>query len=143
MRSALQQQQPAGSGTLRVRRDIAKLFAEQPQQRSLFLQALAAMQATHYDNPDSYFQLAGAGAAGTSLWDPGARPSAACAGTRAAEHQPKPTIALPFFRPAGIHGLPNMAYQGIVNPDAPYSPRSEEYRWGGYCPHGSVDFPTW
>lgn len=47
-------------------------------QRSLFLQALAAMQAAPWQDNDSYFQL------------------------------------------AAIHGLPYMAYNGAINPAAPY-----------------------
>ncbi|PPQ85895.1 hypothetical protein CVT25_015834 [Psilocybe cyanescens] len=44
-----------------------------------------------------------------------------------------------FFQVAGIHGLPNTAWDGAVG-SKPFDPNSQ---WGGYCTHGSVLFPTW
>ncbi|CAG8572793.1 11162_t:CDS:2 [Dentiscutata heterogama] len=48
-----------------------------------------------------------------------------------------------FYQIAGIHGLPFTAYDGI---EGAYPYRSSEFlggRWGGYCHHGDVIFPTW
>ncbi|KDR79498.1 hypothetical protein GALMADRAFT_208846 [Galerina marginata CBS 339.88] len=44
-----------------------------------------------------------------------------------------------FFQVAGIHGLPNITWDGATG-DQPFDPDSQ---WGGYCTHGSVLFPTW
>jgi tyrosinase len=40
-----------------------------------------------------------------------------------------------FFQVGGIHGLPNIPWDGVTGIPNP--------RWGGYCTHGSVLFPTW
>ena len=45
-----------------------------------------------------------------------------------------------FFSVGGIHGLPNIPWDGAVG-DTPFVPNSRQ--WGGYCTHGSVLFPTW
>ena len=45
-----------------------------------------------------------------------------------------------FFQVAGIHGLPNQPWDGVVG-STPFDPNSGQ--WGGYCTHGSVLFPTW
>ena len=45
-----------------------------------------------------------------------------------------------FFSVAGIHGLPNIPWDGAVG-DTPFD--SSSGQWGGYCTHGSVLFPTW
>jgi tyrosinase len=44
-----------------------------------------------------------------------------------------------FFQVAGIHGLPNIPWDGATG-DQPFDPNTQ---WGGYCTHGSVLFPTW
>lgn len=40
-----------------------------------------------------------------------------------------------FFQVGGIHGLPYIPWDGVTGIPSP--------RWGGYCTHGSVLFPTW
>ena len=45
-----------------------------------------------------------------------------------------------FFGVGGIHGLPNIAWDGAVGATS-FDPNSGQ--WGGYCTHGSVLFPTW
>jgi len=45
-----------------------------------------------------------------------------------------------FFSVAGIHGLPNKAWDGDIG-NTPFDPNSGQ--WGGYCTHGSTLFPTW
>ncbi|KAH9940686.1 photo-regulated tyrosinase [Amylocystis lapponica] len=42
-----------------------------------------------------------------------------------------------FFQIGGIHGLPNVEWNGSG------SDKSASTEWGGYCTHGSVLFPTW
>lgn len=45
------------------------------------------------------------------------------------------TDPLSYFQIAGIHGYPEVPWDGVVGtPDPP---------WVGYCTHGAVVFPTW
>ncbi|CAG8567940.1 21643_t:CDS:2 [Dentiscutata erythropus] len=50
-----------------------------------------------------------------------------------------------FYAVAGIHGLPYAPYDLL--PGEKMSPsdwnKSETTRWGGYCHHGDILFPTW
>src|SRR5438094_206541 len=48
-----------------------------------------------------------------------------------------------FYQISGIHGLPYTAYDGVTG-ERPYM--SSEFklgRWGGYCHHRDILFPTW
>ena len=45
------------------------------------------------------------------------------------------SLTLSSFQIGGIHGLPNVAWNGVRGISG--------WAWGGYCTHGSVLFPTW
>jgi tyrosinase len=50
-----------------------------------------------------------------------------------------------FFAVAGIHGLPYKPYnllEGEKEPSTDWR-EGETNRWGGYCHHGDILFPTW
>ncbi|CAG8539060.1 22035_t:CDS:2 [Gigaspora margarita] len=50
-----------------------------------------------------------------------------------------------FYAVAGIHGLPYVPYDLLPDETIPSSDwnSSETNRWGGYCHHGDILFPTW
>ncbi|CAG8584266.1 17020_t:CDS:2, partial [Cetraspora pellucida] len=50
-----------------------------------------------------------------------------------------------FYQVAGIHGLPFEPYDGVTGGAHEYKNETDwqEGRFGGYCHHGSVLFPTW
>ena len=51
-----------------------------------------------------------------------------------------------FYAVAGIHGLPFVPYDQLPGEKIPYSDWPEgkkDGRWGGYCHHGDILFPTW
>ncbi|KAF0547081.1 Tyrosinase [Gigaspora margarita] len=48
-----------------------------------------------------------------------------------------------FYQIAGIHGLPFTAYDGVEGGNPYQSLELSKGRWGGYCHHGDVIFPTW
>jgi tyrosinase len=45
-----------------------------------------------------------------------------------------------FFQVGGIHGLPNIPWDGVTG-NPLFNPQPSQ--WKGYCTHGSVLFPTW
>ncbi|CAG8476361.1 1811_t:CDS:2 [Cetraspora pellucida] len=50
-----------------------------------------------------------------------------------------------FYAVAGIHGLPFVPYDQLPGEKEPNTDwkASDENRWGGYCHHGDILFPTW
>ncbi|CAG8657383.1 2553_t:CDS:2 [Dentiscutata erythropus] len=48
-----------------------------------------------------------------------------------------------YYQVAGIHGLPYTAYDGVTGANPYNSSEFSEGRWGGYCQHGNILFPTW
>jgi tyrosinase len=46
--------------------------------------------------------------------------------------------SLSHFSMSGIHGLPYVQWEGAGS-----NHPVQGSRWGGYCTHGSVLFPTW
>ena len=46
---------------------------------------------------------------------------------------------LSYYSIAGIHGLPSVPWDDVVNQFVPKSAAL----FGGYCPHGLLIFPTW
>jgi tyrosinase len=50
-----------------------------------------------------------------------------------------------FFAVAGIHGLPYEPYDLLPGEKIPHRDwnKRESNRWGGYCHHGDILFPTW
>ncbi|CAG8726320.1 28813_t:CDS:2 [Gigaspora margarita] len=50
-----------------------------------------------------------------------------------------------FYQVAGIHGLPYSAYDGVTGGAHEYHNDTDWAigRWGGYCHHGDILFPTW
>ena len=49
------------------------------------------------------------------------------------------TELLSFFQVSGIHGLPNVPWDGATDGQTNLT----SFEWGGYCTHESVIFPTW
>ncbi|CAG8757341.1 27225_t:CDS:2, partial [Dentiscutata erythropus] len=50
-----------------------------------------------------------------------------------------------YYQIAGIHGLPYTAYDGVTGGAHQYNNGTDwaKGRWGGYCHHGDILFPTW
>ncbi|CAG8724692.1 8711_t:CDS:2, partial [Funneliformis mosseae] len=49
-----------------------------------------------------------------------------------------------FYAVAGIHGLPYLPYDILPGEKEPLTDyKGEKNRWGGYCHHGDILFPTW
>ncbi|CAG8613985.1 656_t:CDS:2 [Gigaspora margarita] len=48
-----------------------------------------------------------------------------------------------YYQVSGIHGLPYSAYDGVTGSNPYKSSDFSEGRWGGYCNHGNVLFPSW
>ena len=51
-----------------------------------------------------------------------------------------------FYAVAGIHGLPFVPYDKFPSeklPPTDWNKKESKYRWGGYCHHGDILFPTW
>jgi len=50
---------------------------------------------------------------------------------------------LSFFQVGGVHGLPYQAYNGDDSKAWTDNELKNRSKWGGYCHHGDVLFPTW
>nr|CAG8600510.1 4416_t:CDS:2 [Entrophospora candida] len=76
---------------------------EYKKRRDLFLQGFAAVQQRDYEDPRSFYAV------------------------------------------AGIHGLPFVPYDLLPGEKEPSTDwhKGENDRWGGYCHHGDILFPTW
>ncbi|CAG8624671.1 10897_t:CDS:2, partial [Scutellospora calospora] len=50
-----------------------------------------------------------------------------------------------FYAIGGIHGLPFVPYDLLPDEKIPLTDwqKGETNRWGGYCHHGDILFPTW
>src|ERR1043166_6671313 len=50
-----------------------------------------------------------------------------------------------FFAVASIHGMPYVPYDLLDGEKIPPTdwPEGDPDRWGGYCHHGDILFPTW
>ncbi|CAG8505735.1 20245_t:CDS:2 [Dentiscutata erythropus] len=50
-----------------------------------------------------------------------------------------------FYQIAGIHGLPYTTYDGVTGGVHEYNNQTDwaKGRWGGYCHHGDILFPSW
>lgn len=102
------------TGEVRERLDVDELLLRHPKTFNLYLLALADLQNEATSNKDKMGWFQIAGMLSRTL---------------------SVKLLMPPCQSLGIHGLPKKDWDGVAG-------NSSKVK-GGYCPHGTILFPTW